>query len=197
MCVLKFDHSSKNNFLILVVVAWWNSRTQVLWSIAFLLFKFIQGYSATKPPYRGPPCWLASSFLSDSDQSRPAQALLGILQAVISAFLCSLLQTLVPLSAEAAILQIVICSFARSQIADQTVKYRRNSATKAIAFCPRRMCYCILLWYWQISRYFHAMPCCTQWQSAARPRGKSCTMPQVYVDGMSAWLRHAVRCCAV
>ncbi len=33
-------------------------------------------------------------------------------------------------------------------------------------------------------------------QSAAKPRGKSCAMPQVYVDVVSAWLRHAVRCCA-
>ncbi len=40
------------------------------------------------------------------------------------------------------------------------------------------------------------MPHGTQRQSAARSRGKSCAMPQVYVDVASAELRHAVRCCA-
>ncbi len=45
-------------------------------------------------------------------------------------------------------------------------------------------------------RYVHTMPRSTQWQSAARPHGKSCAMPQVYVDIASAWLWHAVRCCA-
>ncbi len=36
------------------------------------------------------------------------------------------------------------------------------------------------------------MPQGTQRQSAARLRGKSCAMPQVYVDLVLAWLRHAV-----
>ncbi len=44
-------------------------------------------------------------------------------------------------------------------------------------------------------RYVHTMPCGTQRQSAARLRGKSCAMPQVYVDVASAWLWHTVRCC--
>ncbi len=45
-------------------------------------------------------------------------------------------------------------------------------------------------------KYVHTMPRGTQRQSAARLRGKSCAMPQVYVDVASAWLQHAVRCCA-
>ncbi len=45
-------------------------------------------------------------------------------------------------------------------------------------------------------RYVHTMPRGTQRQSATRLRGKSCAMPKVYVDVASAWLRHAVRCCA-
>ncbi len=45
-------------------------------------------------------------------------------------------------------------------------------------------------------RYVHTMPHGTQRQSVARLRGKSCAMPQVYVDVASAWLRHAIRCCA-
>ncbi len=40
------------------------------------------------------------------------------------------------------------------------------------------------------------MPRGRQRQSAARPLGKNCVMPQVYVDVASALLRHAVRCCA-
>ncbi len=47
-----------------------------------------------------------------------------------------------------------------------------------------------------LKRYVHTMPHDTQRQSVARPHGKSCTMPQVYVDVASANLRHAVRCCA-
>ncbi len=35
-------------------------------------------------------------------------------------------------------------------------------------------------------RYVHTMPCGTQWPSVARPRDKSCAMPQVYVDVASA-----------
>ncbi len=46
-------------------------------------------------------------------------------------------------------------------------------------------------------RYVHTMPRGTQRQSVARPSGKSCAMPQVYVDVALAWLRHAVRCCVV
>ncbi len=41
-------------------------------------------------------------------------------------------------------------------------------------------------------RYIHTMPCGTQRRSVARLRGKSCAMPQVYVDVASDWLRHAV-----
>ncbi len=51
------------------------------------------------------------------------------------------------------------------------------------------------LWF-TLLRYVHTMPCGTQRQSAARPHGKSCAVPQVYVDVALAWLRHAVRCCA-
>ncbi len=47
----------------------------------------------------------------------------------------------------------------------------------------------------KLLRYVHTMPRSTQWQSAARSRGKSCAMPQVYVNVMSAWLRHAIQCC--
>ncbi len=46
-----------------------------------------------------------------------------------------------------------------------------------------------------ILRYIHTIPRGTQRQSAVRPRGKSCAMPQVCVDIVLAWLRHAVRCC--
>ncbi len=47
-----------------------------------------------------------------------------------------------------------------------------------------------------ILRNVHTMPRGTQRQSAARLRGKSCAMPLVYVDITSAWLWHAIRCCA-
>ncbi len=39
-----------------------------------------------------------------------------------------------------------------------------------------------------VYRYIHTMLRGTQQQSAARLRGKSCVMPQVYVDIASAWL---------
>ncbi len=49
--------------------------------------------------------------------------------------------------------------------------------------------------YMPVLRYVHSMLRSTQWQSVAKLRGKSCAMPQVYVDVATAWLRHAVRCC--